>query len=118
LPQLPKLKPQEAPEQLSIPPVAATVLPEAVGLTLPAQVATAPLEALEREPRGEPGPALYLPAATAKRLPAERLRDLPEPPAPKKSGLQGLPRRRCRTANRLLRARVLADKSALVRRWP
>ena len=82
-----ELKPQEAPEQLSIRLVAAKVHPEAVGLTLLAVVATAPLEASKQELRRSPGPAPYLPAATAKRLPAERLRDLQEPPAPAQEAL-------------------------------
>jgi len=118
------LTPQQAPEQLSTRPVAATVLREVVELTLPAQVATALLEASEWEPRGSPELAPYLPAAT-RHLPAARLRDLlelaasaQEVPAPMKSALQGSPRRMYRTANRQFRARVLADKSALVRWSP
>ena len=119
-----ELKPPEAPEQLSTSPVAATVLREAVGLTLLALVATAQPENSERELRSSSGPAPYSQAAS-RHLPAARLGDLLEPtapaqeaPYPMKPRLQDSPRRRCRTANRQLRARALADKSALVRWWP
>jgi hypothetical protein len=68
--QQPELKPQEAPEQLSTPPVAATVLREAAGLTLPVPVATAVYAESERELMASPEPAQYLPAAT-RQLPVE-----------------------------------------------
>jgi len=111
--QSPELKPQQAPVQLSTPPVAATALQEAVGLTLPVQVATALRVESERELRALPESAQYSPAATH-RLPAERQRDqlkqaapAQEAPALTKLRLQDSPRRRCRTANRQLRARAL-----------
>ncbi len=131
LAQARELKPQRAPERLSTRPVAATVLREAVGLTSPVLVATALYSESERERKELPESAPHLPAAThhlpaaTHQLPAERPRDrlkqaAPErqAPAPMNSRLQDSPRRRCRTANRQLRARVLADKSALVRWWP
>ena len=77
------------------------------------------LPALAANPVGVlPGPAAHSLVATLRRLAVAPLRDLRALAAPARPRLPVWPRRRCRIANRILRAHAPADKSAVVRWWP
>jgi hypothetical protein len=115
---------EEAAEQ-SILALVAIALRAVVGWSLAALVAT-PVGVL-------PAPALHSLVAIRRRLALAPMREpmrgagesagraqegAQAAPARMKPGQQGWPRRRCRIANRILRAHVPADKSAVVRWWP